>query len=101
MLRQTRGMFARGVAPDASREQGKPAGARSLIERRKCGGAALPSVLLAPVTLVRPQRQNGLRRENMLSSKSKTALVFILLFAVTLTLAIGSMQYLLHLAMLK
>jgi len=37
----------------------------------------------------------------MLSSKSKTALVFILLFAVTLTLAIGSMQYLLHLAMLK
>ena len=37
----------------------------------------------------------------MLSSKNKTALVFMMLFAVTLTLTIGSVQYLMHLAMLR
>ncbi len=37
----------------------------------------------------------------MLSDKIKTALIFITLSAVTLTLAIGSAQYLMHLAVLR
>jgi len=37
----------------------------------------------------------------MLSDKSKTALIFVMLSAVTLTLVAGSMQYLLHLALLR
>jgi hypothetical protein len=37
----------------------------------------------------------------MLSDKGKTALIFIMLSAVTLTLTIGSVQYLMHLAVLR
>jgi hypothetical protein len=37
----------------------------------------------------------------MLSDKGKTALIFILLLAVTLTLTVGSAQYLMHLAILR
>ncbi len=37
----------------------------------------------------------------MLSDKMKTALIFLMLSAVTLTLAIGSAQYLMHVAVLR
>jgi len=37
----------------------------------------------------------------MLSDKGKTALIFILLSAVTLALTVGSAQYLMHLAVLR
>jgi hypothetical protein len=37
----------------------------------------------------------------MLSNKNKSVLIFIMLSAATLTLTIGSVQYLMHLAILR
>ncbi|BDV38010.1 hypothetical protein DSM21852_12630 [Methylocystis bryophila] len=42
-----------------------------------------------------------MREMAMVSDKGKTALVFIMLSAVTLTLTIGTAQYLMHLAVLR
>lgn len=56
---------------------------------------------LFPRPIYRASRGERLREMAMVSDKGKTALVFIMLSAVTLTLTIGTAQYLMHLAVLR